>query len=180
MGESHYKLDWPICITWRISFKLYLHFANTISAICKSLIYSIVQFFFLIIATLKQFPKVNYYTYVAMCNCLNSEYIHFAKTWKALVALAFSFYITNNSKTSQYFIMSIIVQVHKFMTWKALIALVFSSSEADSKCQGLASLAGLSNTSIIFNYSGIKFLLFNCQAQEVSLHPKRSPPILFL
>ena len=176
MGESHYKLDWPIRTTWGISFKLYLQFANTISAICKSLIYSIVQFFFLIIATLKQFPKVNYYTYVAMCNYLNSEYIHFAKTWKALMALAFSSYITNKPKTSQYFIMSIIV----LMTWKALIALVFSSSEADSKCQGLASLAGLSNTSIIFNYSGIKFLLFNCQVLEVSLHPKRSPPILFL
>ena len=45
-------------------------------------------------------------------------------------------------------------------TWKALIALAFSSSEADSKCQGLASLAGLCNISIIFNYSGIISLSF--------------------
>ena len=80
------------------------------------------------------------------------------QTWKALIALAFSSYITNKPKTSQYFIMSIIVLM--LQTWKALIALVFSSSEADSKCQGLASLAGLCNISIIFNYSGINSLSF--------------------
>ena len=55
--ESHYKLDWPIRTTWGISFKLYLQFANTISAICKSLIYSIVQFFFFNYCNPKTIPE---------------------------------------------------------------------------------------------------------------------------
>ena len=60
----------------------------------------VVQFFFSIISTITQFPNVTYCTFIAMCNYLNSGYIQFAKTWKALIALEFSFYIQSFSSFS--------------------------------------------------------------------------------